>query len=123
VCGEVSGAALRCGDVVERGCLKDGSCASSDGSTQVPQMRRGKGNIGPRCGLAYQEPACCSRMPSVHSNSRVRGNVPTKNVDMVPPSASTVLTFLTNCMCDAVPHGSFVLYIKRQSFFVFPGDL
>lgn len=58
-----------------------------------------------------------------HSNWRVGGNVPTKNVDMVPPSASTVLTFLTNCMCDAVPHGSFVLYIKRQSFFVFPMDL
>lgn len=62
-------------------------------------------------------------MTSVHSNSRVRGHVPTRNVDMVPPSASTVLTFLTNCMCDAVPHGSFVLYIKRQSLFVFPMDL
>lgn len=62
-------------------------------------------------------------MTSVRSNSRVRGNVPTKNVDVVPPSASTVLTFLTNCMCDAAPHGSFVLYIKTQSLFVFPVDL
>lgn len=62
-------------------------------------------------------------MTSVHSDLRVRGNVPTENVDMVPPSASTVLTFLTNCMCGAVPHGSFVLYNKRQSLFVFPMDL
>lgn len=89
-------------------------------------MGRQKGSVDPQIPavvLVYRQSVCCSPMTSVHSNSRVRGNVPTKNVDMVPPSASPVLTFLTNCLCDAVPHGSFVLYMKRQSLFVFPVDL
>lgn len=48
---------------------------------------------------------------------------PLKALPLVPPSASAELTFLPNCMCDAVPHGSFVLPIKRQSLFVFAVDL